>query len=74
MISIKEFIANEKALHEESLRKRDISFNEFEEKLKAEEADDNDINKFTQSISEFLDAEELQAKRFAEKMATLKVS
>ena len=73
MRSIQKFLEEEKALHEESLRKRDQSFKEFADNL------ENDIKtanteKFAVSISEFLKAEEEQAERFAAKMASLKIS
>jgi len=76
MISIKEFIENEKKLHEESISKRDISFKEFEAKLKEDEESisKTDLADFAKSLKEFTDREEAQAKRLSEKLLTLKIS
>ena len=64
MISMKEFLKNEKQLHEEAMLKRKLSFKDFNAILKAEEAHKIDIAALSQSLKEFIKEEEMKANKF----------
>jgi hypothetical protein len=65
---MKEFLKNEKELHKEYMRRRDISFKDFETKLKVKDARTIDIEALSLSLKEFVIAEETQAVKLTTKI------